>query len=83
MGLWFSCGRTAIRTLAKNQMTTIDDVKRNGHTFSDGVGVVSAAMAREISDGLKLSTTPSAFQVRAAGHPVSWVWLTLALLFSI
>lgn len=48
-------------------MEFIDDVVRNGYTFSDGVGKISPALAREVAVSMDLKVVPSAFQFRFGG----------------
>lgn len=45
----------------------LDDVKRNGYTFSDGIGKISLPLAQLVAGGLRLKPTPSIFQFRLAG----------------
>ena len=49
-------------------MLTTLDIKRNGFTFSDGIGKISFSLSRKISQELGLKTIPSAFQFRLAGY---------------
>ncbi|KAI9027116.1 RNA dependent RNA polymerase-domain-containing protein [Phycomyces nitens] len=66
MGQCFSSTRP-ICQLKKEEIEHIPDVERNGYTFSDGVGMISPALAREISSKMELRHVPSAFQFRLAG----------------
>ncbi|EQC30180.1 hypothetical protein SDRG_12032 [Saprolegnia diclina VS20] len=43
------------------------DVKRNGHIFSDGIGVISSSLADDIAMKLRLNYVPSAYQIRYGG----------------
>ncbi|EAW09273.1 putative RNA-directed RNA polymerase (Sad-1) [Aspergillus clavatus NRRL 1] len=53
------------------QIHKIDDVVRNGYTFSDGVGRISRFLAQMVASELKIKTPidepPSAFQFRLGG----------------
>lgn len=53
------------------QVRKIDDVVRNGYTFSDGVGRISKFLAQMATSELKIKTltgdVPSAFQFRLGG----------------
>ena len=76
LGQCFSTTR-AIATQA--EIVEIDDVKRNGYTFSDGVGKISHALAQIIADDLGITDNnqeaPSVFQFRLGGcKGVLTVW---------
>lgn len=53
------------------QVQKIDDVERNGYTFSDGVGLISKFLAQMAMSELRIKTPngepPSAFQFRLGG----------------
>lgn len=54
-------------TLQPEDVQTIPDIKRNGFTFSDGVGKISQSLAEEVALRLDLKVVPSAFQFRLGG----------------
>lgn len=60
---------TETLTVEDYEVEKIDDVKRNGYCFSDGIGKISPdfAIRVAIKCGLK-SLTPSAFQIRYGGY---------------
>ncbi|GAA5813501.1 hypothetical protein MFLAVUS_006979 [Mucor flavus] len=66
MGQCFSSTRP-VYILREDQVAYIDDIKRNDYTFSDGVGKISPALAREVAIQMDLRMTPSAFQFRLGG----------------
>ncbi|KAI8141150.1 RNA dependent RNA polymerase-domain-containing protein [Fennellomyces sp. T-0311] len=63
------CFSTTIPTilLNENQVEVIDDIERNGYTFSDGVGKIAPSLARDVAAHLQLETTPSCIQFRLGG----------------
>ncbi|GAN07814.1 RNA-dependent RNA polymerase 1 [Mucor ambiguus] len=66
MGQCFSSTRP-VYTLEEDEVEYIDDVKRNGYTFSDGVGKISPELAKEVAFRLELKQPSSAFQFRLGG----------------
>jgi RNA-dependent RNA polymerase len=76
LGLCFSTTR-AIRS-NKTAINTIEDVERNGHCFTDGVGKISDSLSVMVANELSLppsNPVPSAFQFRlggAKGMLVNW-----------
>jgi hypothetical protein len=46
----------------------VDDIERNGYEFTDGIGLISYALAKKASASLGLREVPSAFQVRLGGY---------------
>ncbi|GAA5813500.1 hypothetical protein MFLAVUS_006978 [Mucor flavus] len=66
MGQCFSSTRP-VYILREDQVAYIDDIKRNGYTFSDGVGKISPSLAEEVAIQMDLRMTPSAFQFRLGG----------------
>ncbi|TLS22562.1 uncharacterized protein PpBr36_09682 [Pyricularia pennisetigena] len=66
LGQCFSTTRSIDR-VAMPWIKTIPDVERNGYCFTDGVGKISSLWAVVISESLKLSYIPSAFQFRMGG----------------
>ncbi|OZJ04567.1 hypothetical protein BZG36_02704 [Bifiguratus adelaidae] len=66
MGQCFSSTFRA-STLRVENIRMIRDIERNGYCFSDGVGKVSANLARAVATVMDLPTVPSAFQFRLGG----------------
>lgn len=68
LGQCFSTTR-AINGLSAPEIVMLPDVKRNGYTFTDGVGKISPFLAQVITAdlGLRVNTAPSAFQFRLGG----------------
>ncbi|KAG0172617.1 hypothetical protein DFQ28_010182 [Apophysomyces sp. BC1034] len=66
MGQCFSSTRP-VTELDEREIDYIDDIIRNGYTFSDGVGKISPKLSREIAKKLELDTAPSAYQIRLGG----------------
>ncbi|KAL9645322.1 hypothetical protein ABK040_002521 [Willaertia magna] len=55
-------------SICKEEFTIIEDETTNdGVLFSDGIGVISLQLAKQISLALNLHYTPSAFQIRCLG----------------
>lgn len=67
LGQCFSTTRAI--NFAKAKIQEIDDVKRNGYTFSDGVGKISPMLATITASELGIMTPvpPSVFQFRLGG----------------
>lgn len=66
MGQCFSSTRP-VHTLQENEVEYINDIKRNGFTFSDGVGKISTELAEKVAIQMDLKVVPSAFQFRLGG----------------
>ncbi|XP_061173523.1 uncharacterized protein LOC133182687 [Saccostrea echinata] len=67
-GLCFSASRdTVVVGVNPGEVLYEDDIERNGHCFSDGIGKLSPFLAEQVTDALKLKVTPSAFQIRFGG----------------
>ncbi|OBZ89514.1 putative RNA-dependent RNA polymerase SHL2 [Choanephora cucurbitarum] len=66
MGQCFSSTRP-VCTLGEKEVEYIDDVKRNGYTFSDGIGKISSSLAEHVAIQMDLKSNPSAFQFRLGG----------------
>ena len=68
---------TTIKTIPipKDKIVEINDVERNGYTFSDGVGRISVILSEQISKMMKLDYIPSCFQGRFRG--CKGVWTTM------
>ena len=69
MGQCFSTTKPVkLRIPRVTRTSLIDDVQRNGYTFTDGVGQISPLLADLINHQLKLDDhTPSLFQFRLGG----------------
>ncbi|KAJ2957340.1 hypothetical protein NQZ79_g6942 [Umbelopsis isabellina] len=66
MGQCFSSTQ-AVLNLKQSEVKTINEVVKNGFTFSDGVGKISPELAREVTHLLDLPVIPSAYQFRLGG----------------
>lgn len=68
LGQCFSTTRE-MKGIPTPHIRRIPDIERNGHCFSDGVGIISEFTARMIIDELKLNvfSEPCAFQFRMGG----------------
>lgn len=68
LGQCFSTTRE-IRGTGKPQVKYIPDVERNGHCFTDGVGLISKFFAQAITQDMTLDvlSEPTAFQFRMGG----------------
>ncbi|KAG0237883.1 hypothetical protein BGW41_008309 [Actinomortierella wolfii] len=66
MGQCFSSTRPIIE-LSAEQVKVIDDIEHDGSNFSDGCGMISAALAEFIQNRLDKEVAPSAFQIRLGG----------------
>ncbi|KAI4293334.1 RNA-dependent RNA polymerase, partial [Pancytospora philotis] len=55
-------------TCVVTDFVDIPDICRDGHTFTDGIGLISPAFAAAISKQLGYNFVPSAFQIRFAGY---------------
>lgn len=53
------------------KIVKIQDIERNGHCFTDGVGKISPFLAKMVADDWKLFSHPSAIQFRMGGCKVS------------
>lgn len=56
----------------------VNDIERNSHCFTDGVGLITQRCANLVSSALGLNHVPSAFQIRFAGYKgvlVTHPWL--------
>ncbi|KAL6857989.1 hypothetical protein ACO1O0_005435 [Amphichorda felina] len=76
LGQCFSTTRE-IRGIHVPRIREIPDIERNGYCFSDGVGIISAFLARIIIEEMELDVfdEPSAFQFRMGGcKGVLTVW---------
>lgn len=69
MGQCFSSTYATVDVPSSEVYSKIKDVERNGYVFSDGIGMISDDLAKEVAEKLKLSTNPPcAYQIRYAGY---------------
>ena len=74
IGLLLSTADETVK-LCQEDIIRIDDVERNGYTFTDGCGYISPGLAKKITEHLRISKKyehqeypyPSVFQVRLLG----------------
>ncbi|KAF9972082.1 hypothetical protein BGZ73_004836 [Actinomortierella ambigua] len=66
MGQCFSSTKP-VTELTADQVKLLDDIERDGTTFSDGCGMISVALAEFIQKRLDKEVVPSAFQIRLGG----------------
>ncbi|KAL8501837.1 hypothetical protein ACS0TY_021086 [Phlomoides rotata] len=68
MGQCFSSTYATV-SVPSSEFKPINDVERNQYVFSDGIGMISDDLAKEVAEKLKLSTNPPcAYQIRYAGY---------------
>ncbi|KAG5048419.1 hypothetical protein JHK85_009522 [Glycine max] len=67
MGQCFSSTYATVEVAANEVNSMLPDVERNNYIFSDGIGVITHDLAREVAEKLKLDNVPSAYQIRYAG----------------
>ncbi|CAN8278417.1 unnamed protein product [Cochlearia groenlandica] len=69
MGQCFSSTYATVNLMADEVDTELEDIKRNGYVFSDGIGTITPDLALEVMEKLKLDLpcTPCAYQIRYAG----------------
>ncbi|KAK9070723.1 hypothetical protein SSX86_011125 [Deinandra increscens subsp. villosa] len=68
MGQCFSSTYATVDVPRHEVDMKLEDVKRNGYTFSDGIGKISPELALEVAEKLQLKDNqPSAYQIRYAG----------------
>ncbi|KAF8035864.1 hypothetical protein BT93_C1784 [Corymbia citriodora subsp. variegata] len=69
MGQCFSSTYATVEVPRKEVHENFPDIERNGYCFSDGIGMITPDLAREVAEKLKLElNTPSAYQIRYAGY---------------
>ncbi|KAG0489161.1 hypothetical protein HPP92_007972 [Vanilla planifolia] len=75
MGLCFSSTHATVKTLLGEVNFEMEDIVRNDHVFSDGIGKITPDLGMEVSERLQLDDPPSAYQIRYAGYKgVIAVW---------
>ncbi|KAK0526019.1 hypothetical protein OC835_005428 [Tilletia horrida] len=69
LGQSFTTTHTSLRVPIESIKEDIRDVERNGHCFSDGVGTMSRAVVRDLTNNPHKSTRngPVVFQIRIGG----------------
>ncbi|KAK7351391.1 hypothetical protein VNO77_10806 [Canavalia gladiata] len=67
MGQCFSSTYATVEVVPSEVNNMLPDVERNKYVFSDGIGIITPDLAREVSEKLKLDNVPSAYQIRYAG----------------
>lgn len=68
MGQCFSSTYATIEVPPEEVNSDLPDIKRNGYDFSDGIGMITPDLAREVAEKLKFDfDPPSAYQIRYAG----------------
>ncbi|KAK3438168.1 hypothetical protein EUGRSUZ_C02782 [Eucalyptus grandis] len=69
MGQCFSSTYATVEVPRKEVHHDLPDIERNGYCFSDGIGMITPDLAREVAEKLKLElNTPAAYQIRYAGY---------------
>lgn len=75
MGQCFSSTYATVEVPRHEVDLGLEDIKRNGYTFSDGVGKISPELALEVAEKLQLKDNPPcAYQIRYAGCKGVVVW---------
>ncbi|KAL5783123.1 hypothetical protein ACOSP7_008152 [Xanthoceras sorbifolium] len=69
MGQCFSSTYATVEVPPMEVNHWLPDIKRNGYTFSDGIGMITPDLAMEVAEKLKLDVNrpPCAYQIRYAG----------------
>jgi RNA-dependent RNA polymerase len=68
MGQCFSSTYATIEVPPEEVNSDLPDIKRNGYDFSDGIGMITPDLAREVAEKLKFDfDPPCAYQIRYAG----------------
>ncbi|XP_022775726.1 probable RNA-dependent RNA polymerase 1 [Durio zibethinus] len=71
LGQSLSSSRETLQ-VSMNEIKVIDDIEiesgENKYNFSDGIGKISAKLAKAVARKCDLRTTPSAFQIRYGGY---------------
>ncbi|XP_057865093.2 RNA-dependent RNA polymerase 6 [Cryptomeria japonica] len=69
MGQCFSSTYCTVQVPKVKLEKDFEDIKRNGHEFSDGIGKITPDLAREVAQRLQLNINPpSAYQIRYGGY---------------
>ncbi|KAJ6674018.1 RNA-dependent RNA polymerase [Salix viminalis] len=68
MGQCFSSTYATVEVPPEEVNSDLPDIERNGYVFSDGIGIITPDLAREVAEKLKLDIDPPcAYQIRYAG----------------
>ncbi|KAF2292442.1 hypothetical protein GH714_022824 [Hevea brasiliensis] len=68
MGQCFSSTYATVDVPLAEADLSLPDIERNGYTFSDGIGIITPDLAKEVAEKLKLDANPPcAYQIRYAG----------------
>ncbi|CAK7353670.1 unnamed protein product [Dovyalis caffra] len=68
MGQCFSSTYATVEVPPEEVNSDLPDIKRNGYVFSDGIGMITPDLARQVAEKLKLDIyLPCAYQIRYAG----------------
>ncbi|KAL3566137.1 hypothetical protein D5086_031552 [Populus alba] len=68
MGQCFSSTYATIEVPPEEVNSDLPDIERNDYVFSDGIGIITPDLAREVAEKLKLDIDPPcAYQIRYAG----------------
>ncbi|PKI75664.1 hypothetical protein CRG98_003924 [Punica granatum] len=69
MGQCFSSTYATVEVPPSQVNPELPDIERNGYCFSDGIGMITPDLAREVAEKLKLEvSSPSAYQIRYGGY---------------
>ncbi|KAJ8751633.1 hypothetical protein K2173_025789 [Erythroxylum novogranatense] len=69
MGQCFSSTYATVEVPIDEVNPDLPDIKRNTYVFSDGIGMITPDLCREVAEKLKLEISlPSAYQIRYAGY---------------
>ncbi|XP_059658136.1 RNA-dependent RNA polymerase 6-like isoform X1 [Cornus florida] len=69
MGQCFSSTYATVEVPLSDVDSELPDIKRNGHVFSDGIGMITSDLAMEVAERLQLTVNPPcAYQIRYAGY---------------
>uniref|UniRef100_N1QZQ3 RNA-dependent RNA polymerase n=1 Tax=Aegilops tauschii TaxID=37682 RepID=N1QZQ3_AEGTA len=77
MGQCFSSSYATVTVQPHEVNENLEDIERNGYTFSDGIGKIVPELAMEVAQRLQLTadSPPSAYQIRFGGYKgVIAVW---------
>lgn len=68
MGQCFSSTYATVEVPLTDVNFDLEDIERNDYVFSDGIGMITPDLAKEVAEKLKLDINPpSAYQIRFAG----------------
>ncbi|KAJ9167744.1 hypothetical protein P3X46_019346 [Hevea brasiliensis] len=68
MGQCFSSTYATVEVPSGEADLSLPDIERNGYIFSDGIGIITPDLAKEVAEKLKLDANPPcAYQIRYAG----------------